>query len=76
MNDLAAIKVIYNSLVLVCKVFYSLNYQDLPEFFEDNMAMWMSQFHTLLTAEVKCLETDVSISKYTFLFVLLIDVRL
>lgn len=60
-----ALKVIYSSLVLVCKVFYSLNFQDLPEFFEDKMDVWMSNFHTMLTVEVKCLETGVSVV-YTY----------
>jgi exportin-2 (importin alpha re-exporter) len=59
-NDVNALKVIYHSLVLICKVFYSLNYQDLPEFFEDNMESWMSNFHTLLTSDVKVLQTSVS----------------
>lgn len=52
-----ALKVIYGSLVLVCKVFFSLNSQDLPEFFEDNMATWMKAFHELLTVDVPCLHT-------------------
>ncbi|XP_024946747.1 exportin-2 isoform X2 [Cephus cinctus] len=56
-NNVEALKVIYNSLVILCKVFYSLNFQDLPEFFEDNMAIWMSNFHTLLTTEVLPLQT-------------------
>ncbi|KAK5647359.1 hypothetical protein RI129_002251 [Pyrocoelia pectoralis] len=56
-EDVNALKVIYSSLVLVCKVFYSLNFQDLPEFFEDNMETWMKYFHTLLTTEVKSLRT-------------------
>ncbi|KAK4885834.1 hypothetical protein RN001_002105 [Aquatica leii] len=56
-EDINALKVIYSSLVLVCKVFYSLNFQDLPEFFEDNMETWMTNFHTLLTTEVKALAT-------------------
>ncbi|KAF5296580.1 hypothetical protein FQR65_LT10233 [Abscondita terminalis] len=56
-EDVNALKVIYSSLVLVCKVFYSLNFQDLPEFFEDNMETWMTNFHTLLTTEVKSLAT-------------------
>lgn len=47
--------------MLICKVFYSLNFQDLPEFFEDNIQTWMSNFHTLLASNVKCLETDVSL---------------
>ncbi|XP_060521599.1 exportin-2 [Cylas formicarius] len=57
-NDVNALKVIYSSLVLICKVFYSLNFQDLPEFFEDNMQIWMNNFHTLLVADVKVLQTN------------------
>lgn len=30
--NVQALKVIYGSLVLVCKVFHSLNSQDLPQF--------------------------------------------
>jgi exportin-2 (importin alpha re-exporter) len=55
-ND-AALKVIYGSLELMCKVFYSLNSQDLPEFFEDNMQTWMKTFHELLVTDVPCLKT-------------------
>lgn len=57
-ND-AALKVIYSSLGLMAKVFYSLNSQDLPEFFEDNMQTWMNAFHELLTNDVACLQTGV-----------------
>ncbi|PNF40478.1 Exportin-2 [Cryptotermes secundus] len=57
-NNTDALKVIYNSLLIICKVFYSLNFQDLPEFFEDNMKIWMENFHSLLTADVKCLQTS------------------
>lgn len=60
-ENVQALKVIYSSLVLVCKVFNSLNFQDLPEFFEDNMAIWMENFHKLLTVQVKCLESPVNI---------------
>lgn len=56
-NDLNALKVIYSSLGLICKVFFSLNYQDLPEFFEDSMETWMTNFHTLLTSNVQGLES-------------------
>lgn len=56
-NNADALKVIYGSLVLVCKVFNSLNSQDLPEFFEDNMEIWMPAFHTLLTTDVPLLKT-------------------
>ncbi|KAG6449355.1 hypothetical protein O3G_MSEX006002 [Manduca sexta] len=51
-SDLQALRVIYGSLVLICKVFYSLNYQDLPEFFEDNMPIWMPNLLHLLQVEV------------------------
>ncbi|KAH6937990.1 hypothetical protein HPB50_006082 [Hyalomma asiaticum] len=57
-NNPTALKVIFSSLVLIAKVFYSLNYQDLPEIFEDNMNTWMSHFLTLLTADNKVLQTD------------------
>ncbi|KAG5308621.1 XPO2 protein, partial [Pseudoatta argentina] len=56
-NNMEALKVIYNSLVILCKVFYSLNFQDLPEFFEDNMEAWMRNFHTLLHVDVPSLQT-------------------
>jgi exportin-2 (importin alpha re-exporter) len=53
-----ALKVIYSSLELMCKVFNSLNAQDLPEFFEDNMKIWMPAFHELLVIDVPSLKTD------------------
>ncbi|XP_044745803.1 exportin-2 [Coccinella septempunctata] len=56
-NDLNALRIIYSSLGLICKVFFSLNYQDLPEFFEDSMETWMTNFHTLLTTNVQGLES-------------------
>lgn len=51
-SDVQALRVIYGSLVLICKVFYSLNYQDLPEFFEDNMPIWMPNLLRLLQVDV------------------------
>ncbi|KAM7539932.1 hypothetical protein Aperf_G00000045545 [Anoplocephala perfoliata] len=39
---------IMRALLLVCKIFLSLNCQDLPEFFEDNMSQWMDIFRQLL----------------------------
>ncbi|XP_077991102.1 exportin-2-like [Glandiceps talaboti] len=57
-TDGQAIKVLYSSLTLICKVFYSLNFQDLPEYFEDNMKTWMTHFHTLLVTDNKLLHTD------------------
>lgn len=53
-----ALKVIYGSLVNISKIFYYLNYQDLPEFFEDNMKLWMTHFHSLLVSNQMLLETQ------------------
>ncbi|KAH8279559.1 hypothetical protein KR018_000957 [Drosophila ironensis] len=53
-----ALKVIYGSLVLVNKVFFSLNSQDLPEFFEDNMNTWMGAFLQQLAVDVPALRAD------------------
>ena len=57
-NNQQTLKVVYSSLVLCSKIFYSLNAQDLPEFFEDNLAIWMPNFLQLLNNENKLLETD------------------
>lgn len=54
----SALKVIFGSLVQISKIFYYLNYQDLPEFFEDNMQTWMTHFLELLTSDNKILQTD------------------
>ncbi|XP_003692417.1 exportin-2 [Apis florea] len=56
-NNVDALKIIYSSLVILSKVFYSLNFQDLPEFFEDNMATWMRNFHILLNTDVPSLQS-------------------
>lgn len=37
-----------NALRSINRIFYSLNYQDLPEYFEDHMNEWMSGFAKLL----------------------------
>ncbi|XP_045151350.1 exportin-2 [Echinops telfairi] len=57
-NDVSALRILFSSLILISKLFYSLNFQDLPEFFEDNMETWMNNFHTLLTLDNKLLQTD------------------
>ncbi|BFF94387.1 exportin-2 [Drosophila madeirensis] len=57
-NNMEALKVIYGSLVLVNKVFFSLNSQDLPEFFEDNMNTWMGAFIQQLAVNVPALSRD------------------
>lgn len=57
-NNPANLKVIYHSVLLCCKLFYSLNFQDLPEFFEDNMPTWMTHFHTLLTINADLIPSE------------------
>ncbi|XP_076289313.1 chromosome segregation 1 [Lasioglossum baleicum] len=57
-HNVDALKVVYSSLVILSKVFYSLNFQDLPEFFEDNMAVWMKNFHILLNTNVPLLQSE------------------
>ena len=47
-NDLQLLSAKIESLRLICRIFYSLNYQDLPEFFEDNMGHWMEGFSKFL----------------------------
>ena len=56
-----ALQVLFSSLLLICKVFFSLTAQELPDqFAEKNLEMWMDHFHTLLTTYKykKLLETD------------------
>ncbi|KAM5246124.1 exportin-2 isoform 2-T2 [Ctenodactylus gundi] len=66
-NDASALKVLFSSLILISKLFYSLNFQDFPEFFEDNMETWMNNFHTLLTLDNKLLQTDLVSNAIQFL---------
>ncbi|CAH9089378.1 unnamed protein product [Cuscuta epithymum] len=41
---------------LCCEIFYSLNFQELPEFFEDHMNEWMIEFKKYLTVKYPVLE--------------------
>nr|XP_061813737.1 exportin-2-like isoform X2 [Nerophis lumbriciformis] len=66
-TDVNALKVLFSSLTLISKLFYSLNFQDLPEFFEDNMETWMTNFHALLTLDNKLLQTDLVSNAIQFL---------
>jgi len=52
------LKTIFSSLLLIGKLFYTLNIQDLPEFFEDNMSTWMPEFKKLLDFNSPLLATD------------------
>lgn len=57
-GDPAKLKDILSSILLICKVFYSLNFQDLPEHFEENMEKWMKNFLILLTTDSKQLQVE------------------
>lgn len=57
-NNRDALKVIFGSLALCAKIFYSLNVQDLPDIIEDNLPLWMKNFIYLLTVNNTLLTTD------------------
>lgn len=59
-SNVQNLKIIFSSLVLCSKIFYSLNAQDLPEFFEDNISVWMDNFLVLLSIDNKLLHTEES----------------
>ncbi|CAN6439530.1 unnamed protein product [Victoria cruziana] len=48
----------FDSQRLCCRIFYSLNYLDLPEFFEDHMSEWMGEFLKYLTTTYPSLDDD------------------
>jgi exportin-2 (importin alpha re-exporter) len=43
-SDPYQLKLHFEALRLVSRIYFSLNYQDLPEFFEDTMGEWMAIF--------------------------------
>eukprot|EP00850_Spirogloea_muscicola_P024456 SM000846S23176 [mRNA] locus=s846:61:1805:+ [translate_table: standard] len=43
-SDLPALKPLLESARLICRIFYSLNFVDLPEVFQDHLQEWMTQF--------------------------------
>ncbi|XP_010267582.1 PREDICTED: exportin-2 [Nelumbo nucifera] len=47
---------LFESQRLCCRIFYSLNFQELPEFFEDHMNEWMTEFRKYLTTTYPVLE--------------------
>ncbi|XP_050237080.1 exportin-2 [Mercurialis annua] len=54
----ATLKPLFESQRLCCRIFYSLNFQELPEFFEDNMEKWMTEFKKYLTTPYPGLESS------------------
>ncbi|NXW26488.1 XPO2 protein, partial [Phaetusa simplex] len=55
---LHGITLIYSMNCVVYRLLDSICFKDLPEFFEDNMETWMTNFHSLLTLDNKLLQTD------------------
>ncbi|KAK4267014.1 hypothetical protein QN277_023861 [Acacia crassicarpa] len=49
---------LFESQRLCCRIFYSLNFQELPEFFEDHMKEWMTEFRKYLTTSYPALENS------------------
>ncbi|XP_058757292.1 exportin-2 [Vicia villosa] len=47
---------LFESQKLCCSLFYSLNFQELPEFFEDHMREWMTEFRKYLTTSYPAIE--------------------
>jgi exportin-2 (importin alpha re-exporter) len=45
------LEILMNSLQFVCKIFYSLSYQDIPEFFEDHLVEFSNIFSKYLAYE-------------------------
>ncbi|KAJ1966324.1 importin-alpha export receptor [Dipsacomyces acuminosporus] len=43
-----ALAILLHSMVLLCQIYYDLNCQDLPPFFEDHMGEFMQTFHKYL----------------------------
>ncbi|KAF8393914.1 hypothetical protein HHK36_020115 [Tetracentron sinense] len=52
----ATFRPLFESQRLCCRIFYSLNFQELPEFFEDHMKEWMTEFRKYLTITYPALE--------------------
>lgn len=50
------LKPLFESQKLCCRIFFSLNFQELPEFFEDHMNEWMGEFRKYLTTSYPSLE--------------------
>jgi len=54
-----SLKILFDTLQLILKLYVDLNCQDIPEFFEDNLTSFMEIFHKYLTYNNPLLVTDV-----------------
>lgn len=57
-NDPQRLAQLCESLRLMCRIFFSLNFQDLPEYFEDHMKEWMDEFARYLQYSNQLLVDD------------------
>ena len=57
-SDLRNLRPKMTALKLQCSIFYSLNYEDLPEYFEDHMGEWMTEFAKYLSYKNPILVDD------------------
>lgn len=46
------------ALRTMCRIFYSLNWQDLPEYFEDHIGEWMAEFEKYLQYKNPAVQDD------------------
>ena len=54
----ATLPALLESLRLMCRIFFSLNWLDLPEYFEDHMKDWMDEFAKFLSYENPAIAVD------------------
>ncbi|KAK4397260.1 Exportin-2 [Sesamum angolense] len=52
--DVSVLKSYIESQRLCCRIFYPLNFMELPEFFEDHMDEWIIEFNKYLTVKIFC----------------------
>ena len=57
-QNVQELTVLFETQRLINRVFFSLNWQDLPEFFEDNINNWMGEFAKYLAYKNPALEND------------------
>ena len=55
-GNVVVVKQLVEAQRLCCRIFYSLNFLDLPEFFEDNADKWMNEFKNYLTVRYPVVE--------------------
>jgi len=57
-NDAVQLRPRLIALRSMCRIFFSLNWQDLPEFFEDHISEWMEEFAKYLSYKNSLLTDD------------------